>query len=464
MTEAASRMFGVSRSLTQGQRLALGVLVLLIVDVIWVTSYELTQSIFKSHKYDKPFFTTYVRTAMFSLYLFGFLLWRPWRERCCRKKDWKLVDDTWGGCPSQPPETHLGDPIFIPVKYENHTSGTESDDMGDGGSGKSVHFSNISEVRQLSEEFAEEAVMSRLSYQAFLRAEEERHRLNSRLSIKQVVKLAIVFTFLWFLSGYMYREALHITATGIVNVMMSTCSLFTLICAAIYPASHGDKFTLSKLTVVLISIGGVVMVSVSSSTMTVKDSVPLGALWALASAIFYAFYLVLVRYRVHTEDRMDIPMFLGFVGVVCVLLLWPGFFILHYLKQEAFVWPDGHQWLLLIIDGLVSSVFAASFWLWGCFLTSSLVATLALSLINPLYTIAEVVNREVSCSVLFYPGSAAIFFSFFVVVFLTSWETWDPVLLTFKKLLHCICRRRVLQRLRELDREQTASLINGETA
>ncbi|XP_076451334.1 solute carrier family 35 member F5-like isoform X2 [Babylonia areolata] len=455
-------MFGVSRSLTQGQRLALGVLVLLIVDVIWVTSYELTQSIFKSSKYDKPFFTTYVRTVMFSLYLFGFLLWRPWRERCCRKKDWKLMDDAWSGSPSQAPETHLGDPIFIPVKYDNHTSGTESDDT-DGGSEKSVRFSNISEVRQLSDEFAEDAVMSRLSYQAFLRAEEERLRLNNRLSIKQVVKLAIVFTFLWFFSGYMYREAQHITSKGIVNVMTSTCGLFTLICAAIYPGSHGDKFTLSKLTVVLISIGGVVMVSMSSSSMT-EDAVPVGALWALASAIFYAFYLVLMRYRVNNEDRMDIPMFLGFVGLVCALLLWPGFFILHYSKQEVFVWPDTHQWLLLLIDGLISSVFAASFWLWGCFLTSSLVATLALTLINPLYMIAEVVNKQLNCSVLFYVGSAAIFFSFFVVVFLTSWETWDPVLLSFKKLLHCLCRRRVLQRIRELDREQTASLINADTA
>ncbi|KAL8610278.1 hypothetical protein ACOMHN_062010 [Nucella lapillus] len=459
-------MFGVSRSLTQGQRLALGVLVLLIVDVIWVTSYELTHYIFPSSKYDKPFFTTYVRTVMFSLYLFGFLFWRPWRERCCRKKDWKLMDDTWSGCPSQPPETHLGDPIFIPVKYENHASGAESDDMGDGVSGKSVHFNNVSEVRQLSGEYAEDAVMSRLSYQAFLRAEEERHRLNNRMSIKQVVKLAIVFAFLWFFSGYMYRKALLQTATGIVNVMTSTCGLFTLICAAIYPGSHGDKFTLSKLTVVLISIGGVVMVSVSSCSLSMEDAVPTGALWALASAVFYALYLVLLRYRVHTEDRMDIPMFLGFVGVVCALLLWPGFFIWHYSKWEVFVWPDGHQWLLLIIDGLVTSVFAASFWLWGCFLTSSLVATLALSLINPLYTIAEVVHKQVSCStgVLFYLGSASIFFSFLVVVFLTSWETWDPVLLTFKKLLHCICRRRVLQRLRELDREQTASLINGDTA
>jgi solute carrier family 35 protein F5 len=44
---------------------------------------------------------------------------------------------------------------------------------------------------------------------------------------------------------------------------------------------------------------------------TFQHSVPAGALWGLASAMLYAFYLVLVRRRVSHEDRMDIPMFFG---------------------------------------------------------------------------------------------------------------------------------------------------------
>jgi solute carrier family 35 protein F5 len=48
----------------------------------------------------------------------------------------------------------------------------------------------------MSDKHAEDAVMSRLSYQAYLRAEEERQRLGNKLSIKQVVKLAIFFCLL----------------------------------------------------------------------------------------------------------------------------------------------------------------------------------------------------------------------------------------------------------------------------
>lgn len=57
------------------------------------------------------------------------------------------------------------------------------------------------------------------------------------------------------------------------------------------------------------SLGGVAMVSLSD--LTLEDSIPTGALWSLASAMLYAFYLVMVRRRVGHEERMDIPMFFG---------------------------------------------------------------------------------------------------------------------------------------------------------
>lgn len=455
-------MFGASE-LTQTQRLALGVAVLLVVDIIWVASSELTEYIFHDQKYEKPFFTTYVKTVLFSVYLLGFLFWRPWRVQCRKKKDWKVLNDVLPGSPPAEPESHLGDPMYVPVKVESHnTGGTESGDAGNGGSGKSVRFSNLSEVRQLSDEHAEEALMSRLSYQAYLRVEEERARLSNKLTVKQVAKLAFIFCFLWFFANYTFQKGLMDTEAGIVTVLSSTSGLFTLVCAAIYPSSQGDKFTLSKLVAVLVSLSGVVMVSMSD--LKLEDKVPTGALWGLASAMLYAFYLVLVRRKVNHEDRMDIPMFFGFVGFICALSLWPGFFILHYSKQEVFELPNKMQWLFILINGLIGTVLSEILWLWGCFLTSSLVATLALSLTIPLAMIADVFIKNVHYSLLFYLGSIPIFIAFFVVTFLTHWENWDPVLLGLKKLLHCIFRRRLVQRIRELDREQTASLINGEAA
>ena len=45
---------------------------------------------------------------------------------------------------------------------------------------------------------------------------------------------------------------------------------------------------------------------------------------------------------------------------------------------------------------------------------------------------------------LFYVGSLPIFIAFFGVSCLTHYESWDPMLLLVKKILHCLCSRRVI--------------------
>ena len=64
------------------QRLVLGLFTLILVDIIWVASSELTEFIFKTQNYSKPFFSTYLKTSLFMLYLPGFLLYKPWRDQC----------------------------------------------------------------------------------------------------------------------------------------------------------------------------------------------------------------------------------------------------------------------------------------------------------------------------------------------------------------------------------------------
>lgn len=80
-----------------------GVAILLLVDILWVGSAGLTrvrsplttsyhiinfvftlqkQFLFTEESYEKPFFTTYFKTSLFSIYLVAFLFWRPWQRQC----------------------------------------------------------------------------------------------------------------------------------------------------------------------------------------------------------------------------------------------------------------------------------------------------------------------------------------------------------------------------------------------
>ncbi|XP_078034968.1 solute carrier family 35 member F5 isoform X2 [Augochlora pura] len=421
--------------MNKSQRLVLGLLVLLLVDIIWVSSSELTKYIYREAAFEKPFFSTYVKTSMFTLYLLGLCFWPPWRDQCNKPATYMFIDpnvedDNF----YSEANTSLSDPTFVPIKTPDHcdrSSGTESDDS----SIRSVRFSKLAEVRHMSETDATEALLARLSYQASLRAGEH-----------------------WFMANYTYQISLAKTEAGVVTVLSSTSSLFTLFLAAFFPSNGGDKFTLSKLVAVTISIFGLVLVGLSDLTIE-TNRIPTGIILALVSAFFYAAYIVFLKRKVDHEDKMDIPMFFGFVGLFNLTLLWPLFFILHYGHWEAFEWPDTHQWTFLIINGLIGTVLSEVLWLWGCFLTSSLIATLAVSLIMPMSMIADVLLKKVEYPYIFYLGTVPMLLAFLTVSLLSYYDNWDPVMDLIKKIYIWICRKNRSTRMPDLEAEQTESLI-----
>ncbi|CAH1981810.1 unnamed protein product [Acanthoscelides obtectus] len=457
----------VAASLTKSQRLTLGSLILILVDIIWVSSSELTKFIYNNETFDKPFFCMYIKTSMFTLYLFGFLFWPPWKESCARSRpaDYIFID------PDKEDDNYFTDvscrlstPVYVPVKTPDRenfdrSSGTESDDS----TSRSVRFNKLAEVRHMSENDATEALLARLSYQASLRAGELAKRAASKLPVSRVAKVALIFCLLWFVANYTYQLALSETEAGIVNILSSTSSLFTLILAAIFSSNQIDKFTLSKLIAVIISISGIVMVSYSDFSL--ESQIPFGAILSMLSAFFYSTYLVFLKREVDHEDKIDIPLFFGFVGLFNLILLWPLFFILHFSKVETFELPTKEQMMLLLLNGLLGTVISEALWLWGCFLTSSLMATVAISLTIPMTMLADVVLKEIAYPSLFYAGTLPMLAAFVAVTVLSHRDGWDPVMDAVRWTYKGLCRRNKLTHFRfnEMPSEQTEALIGINT-
>ncbi|XP_013767201.1 solute carrier family 35 member F5 [Pundamilia nyererei] len=440
-----NRMSSQGSSAAQRRRMALGVVILLLVDVIWVASSELTSYIFKRQDYNKPFFSTFAKTSMFVLYLLGFLLWRPWRQQCTgtlkRRRSAFFADAEAYFTPCTTDSTVnncLSEPLYVPVKFQDVPTEHSSCLMGDCESSSKkqrVRFSNIMEVRQLPSTQALEAKLSRMSYPA-AKDHEAMLRTVGKLTITDVAKISFFFCFVWFLANLSYQEALSDTQVAIVNILSSTSGLFTLILAAIFPSNSSDRFTLSKLLAVALRC----------------------SLWSLAGAMLYAVYIVMIKRRVDREDKLDIPMFFGFVGLFNLLLLWPGFLLLHYTGFEAFELPSQLVWTYILINGLIGTVLSEFLWLWGCFLTSSLIGTLALSLTIPLSIMADICMQKVRFSWLFFAGAVPVFLSFFIATLLCHYNNWDPVLVGLRRVYAFICRKHRIQRLPD-DSEQCESLI-----
>ncbi|KAM4608337.1 solute carrier family 35 member F5-like isoform 2-T4 [Polymixia lowei] len=461
-----NRMGSQGSTAAQRRRMTLGVLILLLVDVIWVASSELTSYIFKRQEYNKPFFSTFTKTSMFVLYLLGFLLWRPWRQQCTgtlqRRRSAFFADAEayFAPCTTDTSVNNsLSEPLYVPVKFQDMPAEHSHCFNGDCESSsrkQRVRFSNIMEVRQLPSTQALEAKLSRMSYPAG-KDQETMLRAVGKLTVTDVAKISFFFCFVWFLANLSYQEALSDTQVAIVNILSSTSGLFTLILAAIFPSNSSDRFTLSKLLAVALSMGGVALVSFSSMDNPDGKGI-IGSLWSLAGAALYAVYIVMIKRRVDREDKLDIPMFFGFVGLFNLLLLWPGFFLLHYTGFEAFELPTQLVWTYILINGLIGTVLSEFLWLWGCFLTSSLIGTLALSLTIPLSIMADICMQKVRFSWLFFAGAVPVFLSFFIAALLCHYNNWDPVMVGLRRVFAFICRKHRIQRLPE-DSEQCESLI-----
>lgn len=65
----------------------------------------------------------------------------------------------------------------------------------------------------------------------------------------------------------------------------------------------------------------------------------------------YGAYAVLMKKRVGNEDRVNMPLFFGFVGLFNLFLLWPGFILLHFSGIETFsLPPSGKIWTVVLVS------------------------------------------------------------------------------------------------------------------
>lgn len=95
-----------------------------------------------------------------------------------------------------------------------------------------------------------------------------------------------------------------------------------------------------------------------------ETKVSKGITLAIFSAFFYACYLVMVKRKSDIEEKIDIPLFFGFVGLWNLLLLWPIFLVLNFSQIEAFELPNRRQFAVLFLNGFVGTVLSEALWLW----------------------------------------------------------------------------------------------------
>lgn len=177
------------------------------------------------------------------------------------------------------------------------------------------------------------------------------------LSMRQTARLSLEFCMLWFLANYFVAACLEFTTVASSTILTSTSSIFTLLLGCAFGV---EIFTLRKLLGVLASLLGVVLISSVDLFGDNDDGrglfphksarqVAVGDAMALLSAVLYGLYAVLMKERIGDERRISMPVFFGLVGLFNVILLWPGFLILHYTGVETFELPPSSKVVIIIL-------------------------------------------------------------------------------------------------------------------
>ena len=168
-------------------------------------------------------------------------------------------------------------------------------------------------------------------------------KTDAKLSLRETAKLSLEFCALWFAANYFASACLEYTSVGSVTILTSTSSIWTLIFCAI---TKVEGFSVRKLIGVLASLAGVVLISSVDLSGAADDNrgnfphksvgqIAIGDSMAFFSAIIYGVYVTVMKRRVGNEDRVDMPLFFGLVGLLNLVLFWPGFLVLHWTGIET---------------------------------------------------------------------------------------------------------------------------------
>lgn len=285
------------------------------------------QYIFSDHTYDKPFFVVYINTSMFALSLIPMFVQFILEHGLAGVRAEAL--DLWHNT-----SCRGGRSGMRPLKT--------TDDEEDAGAGE----------RLLGGEEMESS--GTLEFLDPADAEKE-----DKLNLRETAWLSLEFCMIWFCANYFASACLGYTSVASVTILTSTSSVWTLILCAVMGV---EGFTWRKLIGVLASLAGVSLISavdLSGKSDEDRGSFPhksqgqiaIGDSMALFSAIVYGLYVTVMKRRVDNEDRVNMQLFFGLVGLFNVVFLWPGFFVLHYTGIEPFEMPPtGKVWAIVMVS------------------------------------------------------------------------------------------------------------------
>ncbi|PWN47298.1 hypothetical protein IE53DRAFT_402615 [Violaceomyces palustris] len=238
------------------------------------------------------------------------------------------------------------------------------------------------------------------------------------LSLAETAWLAAQFMVVWFGANWSINAGLGLTSVASGTTIGSASGFFTLAIGCLLGVDH---FTYGRLGAVSMSFLGVLLVTWAdtetnpSSTLGSPVNAPLGDALALLSAFLYSIYVMMLKVKIGSEDRISMPLFFGFVGAFNIIALWPIGLLLHLTGIEPFqLPPNAATWLGVVVNMSITFV-SDLVYLLAMLKSSPLATTLGLSLTIPLALAGDILRGSHSGGLQAGLGSVMVLLSFLAI-------------------------------------------------
>ncbi|KAE7997678.1 hypothetical protein FH972_002288 [Carpinus fangiana] len=369
-----------------GWRYRAGLLLIFIVVIMWVTSAEITQSIFTEYKH--PFAVTYLGTSLLAAYL-PIAFMRDWLLKFLRS------------CSYNSDKSCLYESSQV-LDSPTHNICTH---------GKF----DIEEQQPLADEKCIKDIHSQKEGKPTVfdsKDDDVDSLIHRKLVTKEIATLGLFIGPIWFASEVGHR-------------------LFTLLIGALL---GDDSINVINLVSVFVSMAGVAMTAYGktwatdeseTTTSSIRNHSFLGYLFALLSAMTDGLFTVLLKkFAGEDGEKVDMQKLIGYIGLFSLVSLWWLVWPLTALGFEPkFIIPDSAQTVGVVFANCFAGSFLSDyFWALGVVWTTPLVAALGASLTIPLAMLEDMVIHGRHYSTIYILGSVQVFLGF-AIANVSDWFT-----------------------------------------
>ncbi|RYY32031.1 DMT family transporter, partial [archaeon] len=232
---------------------------------------------------------------------------------------------------------------------------------------------------------------------------------------KAAAKAAVAVFPAWAAAQLAYNASLAATSVSNSTILASTSSAFTFILALLVLR---ERFLWVKAAGVVATITGAVIVALLSPPASAQQpSKWWGNVVAILSSMLYAVYATIMRRVLPEDGPVSVQLFVGCLGVCNALFLAPVVVALHCTRVEPLNGMPATDVLIIMGKGVVDNLLTGLMWAKAVQLTSTTVATVALSLTIPLAMFSDWMVYASAPAVWTIVGAVAVLCGFLAVVY-----------------------------------------------